>query len=311
MERPEVEMSTVQDLNDLYYFVQVVEHGGFAPAGRALGIAKSKLSRRVAQLEEGLNVRLIQRSTRSFVVTDVGQRYYEHCRAMLVEAQAAQEVIDSVQTEPRGAVRMSCPIGLLNFHVGDMLAQFMAQCPKVSVHLEATNRRVDVIGEGIDLALRVRPLPLEDSNLVLKTLSDRGQCLVASPELVARYGMPASPHELASWPTLYRGTPEEAATWTLENDTGKRVQVRHHPRYLTTDMLALKSAAMKGVGVVQLPVLMLTKELERGALVSVLPTWRPPREVIHIVFPSRRGMIPAVRALIDFIADQYAAIEED
>lgn len=301
----------MQDLNDLYYFVQVVEHGGFAPAGRALGIAKSKLSRRIAQLEERLNARLIHRSTRHFAITDVGLRYYEHCKAMLVEAQAAQEVIDSAQAEPRGVVRMSCPVGLLNFHVGDMLARFMAQCPHVSVHLEATNRRVDVIGEGIDLALRVRPLPLEDSDLVLKTLSDRGQCLVASPDLVSRYGVPAAPEDLANWPTLYRGTPEEAAIWHLENDEEHTVQVRHQPRYLTTDMLALKSAALKGVGVVQLPVLMLTEELAQGSLVSVLPGWRSAREVIHIVFPSRRGVLPAVRALIDFIAEQYAAIEED
>lgn len=301
----------MQDLNDLYYYAQVVEHGGFAPAGRALGIPKSKLSRRIAQLEERLNARLVQRSTRNFVVTDLGQRYYDQCKAMLVEAQAAQNVIDSVQGEPRGKVRMTCPVGLLNFHVGEMLAAFMAQYPQVTVQLEATNRRVDVLAEGVDLALRVRPLPLDDSDLVLKTLSDRGQCLVASPQLIARHGAPGAPEELASWPTLYRGTPEEPAVWTLENSAGQRVQVRHQPRYLTTDMLALKSAALKGVGVVQLPILMLTKELECGALVPVLPDWRPPREVIHIVFPSRRGILPAVRALIDFIADQYAAIEED
>ncbi|HEY7885017.1 MAG TPA: LysR family transcriptional regulator [Cellvibrionaceae bacterium] len=301
----------MQDLNDLYYFAQVVEQGGFAQAGRALGVPKSKLSRRVAQLEARLNTRLIHRSTRNFVVTDVGMRYYEHCKAMLIEAQAAQEVIESVQGLPRGKVRMTCPVGLLNFHVGDMLARFMAQCAEVSVHLEATNRRVDIIAEGIDLALRVRPLPLENSDLISKTLSDRGQCLVASPELIARYGKPASPQALADWPTLYRGAPEEHAQWTLENAAGEQVQVRHQPRYLTTDMLALKSAALAGVGVVHLPVLMLADELAKGTLVSVLPNWRPPREVIHIVYPSRRGMLPATRALIDFIAKEYALIEED
>lgn len=301
----------MQDLNDLYYYVQVVEQGGFAPAGRSLGIPKSKLSRRIAQLEERLNVRLVHRSTRNFVVTDIGQSYYEHCKAMLIEAQAAQDVIDSVQAVPRGKVRMTCPVGLLNFHVGDMLAKFMAQYPEVSVHLEATNRRVDVINEGLDLALRVRTLPLEDSELILKILSDRGQCLVASPDLIARHQHITIPQDLANWPTLFRGSPEEQAFWILENDAGERMRVRHHPRYLTTDMLALKSAALNGVGVVQLPVLMLTKELESGALVSLLHDWHPLREVIHIVFPSRRGMLPAVRALIDFIADQYAAIEED
>ena len=111
----------MQDLNDLYYYVQTVEHGGFAAAGRALGIAKSKLSRRVAMLEQRLGVRLLQRSTRHFTVTDVGQRYYEHCRAMLVEADAAQQLIDELSAEPAGVVRLTCPVGLLHFHVSAML----------------------------------------------------------------------------------------------------------------------------------------------------------------------------------------------
>ena len=115
----------MQDLNDLYYFAKVVEHSGFAPAGRALGVPKSKLSRRVAMLEERLNTRLIQRSTRNFVVTEVGQRYYEHCRAMLIQAEAAQEAIDELQAEPRGLIKMTCPVGLLNVHVGQMRADFM------------------------------------------------------------------------------------------------------------------------------------------------------------------------------------------
>ena len=301
----------MQDLNDLYYFAQVVDHGGFSQAGRALGIPKSKLSRRVAQLEAHLDTRLIHRSTRNFVVTDVGKRFYDHCKAMLIEAQAAQEVIESVHGTPKGKVRMACPVGLLNFHMGDILARYMAQCPDVTVHLEATNRRVEVMAEGIDLALRVRPMPLEDSDLISKPLSDRGQCLVASPQLLARYGATTSPRSLSSLPTLFRGTPEEPAIWILENAAGEQVQLDLQPRLITTDMLALKSAALAGVGVVQLPVLMLTDELAKGTLVPVSPDWKPQREVIHIVFPSRRGMLPAVRSLIDFIAEQYEEIEED
>jgi DNA-binding transcriptional LysR family regulator len=301
----------MQNLNDLYYFAQAVEHGGFAPAGRALGIPKSKLSRRVAHLEAELNVQLIYRSTRRFTLTEVGQRYYEHCKAMLIEAQAAQQVIESVQGKPRGKVRMTCPVGLLNFHMGEILAQFMAQCPEVIIQLEATNRRVDVIAEGVDLAIRVRPLPLEDSDLIVRILSDRGQCLVASPDLMTRYGTPDAPEQLTEWPTLFRGTAEEPPVWTLEDSEGKRIQIRHQPRFLTTDMMALKSAAMAGVGIASLPLLMLTEELEDGQLVPVLPAWHPPREVIHAVFPSRRGMLPAVRALIDFIADHYARMDED
>ena len=301
----------MQDLNDLYYFVQVVDHGGFAPAGRALGVPKSRLSRRLALLEERLGVRLIQRSTRHFVLTDVGQRYHEHCRAMLVEAEAAQDAIDRLAAEPSGSIRLTCPIGLLNFHVGEMLARFMVQYPKVSIQLEATNRRVDVLGEGVDLAIRVRPRPFEDSDLTLRVLSDRGQRLVASPALVERMGMPQGPEELSAWPSLSRALPRERHAWVLENADGDSVTVPHSPRYVTTDMPALKTAALAGVGVVQLPVLMLPRELDSGELVSVLSGWQPPREVIHIVFPSRRGMLPSVRALIDFLAASYRVFQED
>src|SRR6478609_9126967 len=128
----------MQDLNDLYYFVQVVDHAGFAPAGRALGMPKSKLSRRIALLEERLGVRLIQRSTRRFAVTEIGQNYYAHCKAMLVEAQSAQEAIDQTRAEPCGIVRLTCPVALLDVRVGEMIAAFMAAYPRVEVHLEAT-----------------------------------------------------------------------------------------------------------------------------------------------------------------------------
>ena len=164
---------SMPDLNDLYYYVQVVDHVGFAPAGRAIGVPKSKLSRRIALLEERLGVRLIQRSTRRFSVTEIGQTYYSHCKAMLVEAQAAQEAIDITSADPQGIVRVTCPVALLHANVGAMLADFMVDNPRVTVHLEATNRRVDPVGEAIDVALRVRPPPIEDSDLVMRVMAKR------------------------------------------------------------------------------------------------------------------------------------------
>ena len=299
------------DLNDFYYFAKAVEYGGFAPAGRALGIPKSKLSRRVAQLEEQLGVRLIQRSTRHFVMTDAGQHYYQHCRAILVEVEAAQESIEAMQAEPRGIIKVTCPVGLLNFHVGGMIAEFMAKYPKIIVHLEATNRRVDVLGEGIDIALRVRPLPLEDSGLVLRILSDRGQCVVAAPQLIEKYGIPKTPEDLLSLPSLSRSAPHESHFWILQKHNEKEIVVHHTPRYSTTDMFALKDAVLAGVGIVQLPILMLTEEIESGSLIKLLPEWTPRREAIHLVFASRRGVLPSVRALIDFLVEKYSLFEED
>lgn len=146
----------MDDLNDLYYFAQVVEHGGFTPAGRALGEPKSKLSRRMAALEERLGVRLIQRSTRHFSVTEIGQVFYRHCVAMLVEAAAATEAVERHRSEPRGVVSLSCPTALLNFWVGPMLARFMVQYPLVELHVQSTNRQMDPIQDSIDIALRVR-----------------------------------------------------------------------------------------------------------------------------------------------------------
>lgn len=300
----------MQDLNDLYYFVQVVDHKGFAPAGRALSEPKSKLSRRIANLEKRLGVQLLKRTTRQFSVTDVGQTYYQHCKAMLVEAEAAQESIEMTRAEPCGVVRLTCPVGLLESNVAVMLADFLNRCPRVEIHLEATNREVDLVSEPVDLAIRVRPLPLQDSNLVVRPLGDREQCLVASPGLLQQVGESQRPADLNALPSLWLGQPHQAFEWTLSGPDGARATVKHHPRLVTRDMVALRHAAVAGVGIVQLPRMMVRHELERGTLVVVLPEWSLRTETIHIVFLQHRGLLPAVRALVDFLADAFSAIDE-
>jgi len=301
----------MQDLNDLWYFVQVVDNGGFSPASRVIGIPKSRLSRRIALLEESLETRLIQRSTRSFTVTEAGQIFYRHCKAMIIEAEAAQEAINTLRAEPRGLIRLTCPVALLHVHIGDMLARFMTLYPQVTVQLEETNRQVDVLNENVDLAVRVRPLPLDDSDLVMRKLADRGMCLVASPELVARFSQPKSPADLQHWPSLALSKPQQVYRWCLFGPDNQEVTLHHTPRFVTTDMIALRAAALAGVGIVQLPMLMIHKQIAEGTLVHLLLDWRARREVIHLVFPSRRGQLPAVRALIDFLVESYAAFEEE
>ncbi|MBO9538259.1 LysR family transcriptional regulator [Herbaspirillum sp.] len=300
----------MRDLNDLYYYVQVVEHGGFSPAGRALGVPKSKLSRRIALLEERLGARLIQRSTRRFAVTEIGQTYYSHCKAMLVEAEAADESVARIHAEPRGIVRMTCPVALLDARIAGMVAAFMVAYPGVEIHLEETNRRVDVVGEGIDVAIRVRPGPIEDSDLVMRVLAERGQCLVACPDLLAN-GIPTMPADLAGLPSMGLGLPQQEHVWNLIGPDGAEAAVRHHPRLITRGMLALRTAAVAGVGVVQLPSMMVQEQIARGELIHVIPGWAPRREIIHAVFASRRGLLPAVRALVDFLAAQFQALDED
>lgn len=301
----------MRDLNDLYYFVCVVDHGGFAPAGRALGMAKSKLSRRIALLEERLGSRLIQRSTRHFSVTEIGQTYYTHCRAMLVEAEAADEAIAMTHAQPRGIVRVTCPVALLDARVNEMLAAFLVLNPLVEIHLEETNRSVDVIGEGIDIAIRVRPPPLQNSDLVMRVLADRGQCLVASPLLLASTGIPGIPADLAQLPSLDLGIPQNEHVWNLLGPNDVQASIHHHPRLITRSMMTLRAAALAGVGVVQLPNMMIREQIDSGKLVHVIPGWAPRREIIHAVFASRRGLLPSVRSLIDFLSEQFKLLNED
>lgn len=301
----------MQDLNDFVWFVKVVDYGGFAAAGRALDLPKSRLSRRIAQLEERLGVRLMHRTTRQFTVTEVGQTFYQHCKAMMVEAEAAEEAVAALQAEPRGVVRITCPITLLHVHVGPMLARFMARYPGINLQLEATNRRVDLVGEGVDIAIRVRPRPFDDSDLVLRVLADRGHCLVAGPALIQRLGEPVVPSELSAWPGLSMNEGKHIHKWALSGPGGAKAEIHYHPRLITTDMLALREAAMAGIGVVQLPILMVKDQLASGELVRVLNAWEPRREVIHAVYPSRRGLLPSVRTLVDFLTGEYARMVEE
>jgi DNA-binding transcriptional LysR family regulator len=300
----------MHDLNDFYYFVKVVDAGGFAPASRALGKPKSMLSRRIALLEKQLSARLLQRSTRRFSVTAVGRTFYEHCKTMLDAAEAAAQSIELSRSEPRGSIRLSCPVALLHARVGAMVADFLAQCPSVTVHVWALNRPVDVIAEGFDLAIRVRPGPLQDSELVLKLLGTREQCLVASPALLGQHGTPSVPSDLASYPSLALGRSPDGHEWTLEGPQGARAVIRHTPRLITDDMSAVRRSALAGVGVAHLPLMLVADDLQQGTLVKILPAWAPPPELIHAVLPSRRYLLPAVRALIDFLAERFEQLDE-
>ncbi len=294
----------MQDLNDLHYFVRVVDHGGFAAAARAIGIQKSKLSRRILQLEERLGVRLLNRSSRRFSVTEIGREYYDRCVAMLVEAEAAEQVVAETRAEPRGVIKLSCPVALVSSPFGALIARFMVENPAVEIHLESTNRRVDVIAEGFDVAIRVRFPPLEPTDLVMRRLDESTQCLVASPALIL--APLKSPADLNGLPSLDLGPPRRDHQWQLESVDGQTAAVPHHPRLATDDMAALRQAAIAGVGVVQLPTLMIWQDIDAGRLVHMLPDWRPRAGIVHAVFPSRRGLLPSVRALLNFLARECA-----
>jgi DNA-binding transcriptional LysR family regulator len=299
----------MQDLNDLRLFVEVVEQNGFAAAARKLGMPRSRLSRRMGLLEQRLGVRLIHRSTRRFAVTEIGREYYRHCLAMTVEAEAAQDVIDRMRSEPQGIVRVSCPSSLIYFQVGEMIARFMADCPKVEVLLESTNRSVDVIHEGFDIAIRVRFPPLDDSDLVIRKLAESPQRLVASPSVLKGLTRSPVPADLAALPSLGWDPAKQVHEWCLDGPGGATATLRHKPRLVTEDMVALRLAALRGIGVCQFPTFIVQEDMTAGRLVDVLPDWAPKAGIIHAAFPTRRGLLPSVRALLDFLGDSYANLD--
>jgi len=186
----------------------------------------------------------------------------------------------------------------------------MVAYPRVTVHLEAVDRPVDVLGEGIDLALRVRSPPLPDTELAMRVLGESGQSLVAAPALLEELGKPQVPADLAALPTLDHGTPQSEHVWHLFGPDGAQARIHHQPRLVTRGMAMLRVAALAGVGVGQLPLMMVREPLARGELVRVLPEWAPPSGIIHAVFAARRGLLPAVRTLIDFLAERFQELDE-
>jgi len=300
-------MDAFNDLNNLYFFAKVVDCGSYTAAAEVLGMQTSKLSRRIGDLERELGVRLLNRTTRKLSLTEAGQTLHRHCVALIAEAEAAKDAINQTLSSPRGLVRVSCPTGLLQGGVADVLVQYLATHPEVQVALEATNRRVDLVEEGIDIAIRVRLPPFDESDLVMRSFGPSDMILVGSPALVAAYGQPQALTDIARMPTLSTGTLGREQTWHFVDDESRPAELVHTPRLTANDFYIVHRAALRGVGVARLPALLARNDLSSGALVRLLPSLSSRSGVVHAVFPSRRGMVPAVRSLLDALSEGFAA----
>lgn len=294
----------MQDLNDLFYFARVVEAGGFAAAGRVLGVPKSRLSRRIAELEERLGTRLLQRTTRKLKLTAVGERYLRHCQAMLLEAEMADEAVASMTSEPRGRLRVSCPVGLAHEFLPQVVSRFLAQYPQVQLDMTLLNRRVDLISEGIDVALRVRDLGDEDPTLVTRRLLQAKLLLVATPAFVAEQRI-LSPADLANAPVLGAVGADRLVHLRLHDAQGNKHELALEARLAVDDFVVRRVATLAGLGFTALPVMHCAAELASGELVQLLPQWSLPSGYLQAVYPHRRGVLPAVRAWVDHLVASY------
>jgi DNA-binding transcriptional LysR family regulator len=289
------------DLNDLYYFCEIVRHGGIAAAERATREPKSKLSRRLAHLEDRLGVRLVERSTRRFRVTEVGQRFYQHCSNMVLEAQQAQDVVAGVKERPAGVVRFSCPTGMLET-VTPILASFLAAYPDVTLDVITSNTPTDLIEERVDVALRVRFSLDGEASLTMRALASSKRILVATPLIASQIEGETDPECLKHIPSLAFGADDEPDIWRLVGPSERVTVVQLSPRLICGELFVLRAAAAAGLGVALIPDHFCEEELLDGRLVRLLPEWHKQPGLVHLVFTNKRGLTPAVRALIDHLA---------
>lgn len=294
------------DLNDVYYFAKVVEHQGITAAARVLDVPKSSISRRILALEAALGARLIQRTSRRFVITELGTEFHRHALAMLVEAEAAENVVRTRTAEPSGTIRFTCSVAVAQLVLATLIPRFMARHPRVRIVEHATNRHVDLVHEGFDMGLRAHMAPLPDSSLVQRSLAQIPWTLFASPGYLKRRGTPDSPEALAGHDAIALGAPQDAYVWNLRDvrHAGQIHAVTYDPSLVSDDMATLKAAACEGVGIVALPGYVGKAEMAAGKLVRVLPQWIAGVATLTLLMPSRRGLLPSVRAFSEFLADE-------
>jgi len=292
----------MEDLNDIYFFASVVQYGGFSAAARTIGVEKTRLSRRVAALEKRLDVRLLQRTTRALAVTEAGQRFFERCVATVEGAQAAYDSVAELRREPAGLVRLSSSVLLAQRCLAHTLPGYMKVNPKVSIFVEATDRAVNVIEERFDISIRATPVIEDVAGLVAKHLGNSQRVLVVSRAFLDRYGRPENPIDLPKFDTVASTDDifDGGARWNLAKGE-QTAHIELEPRLVSSDLRVRLQGAMDGIGIALLPEQVISAPLKGRLVERVLPEWSGARNILHLVYPTPRGMLPSVRSLIDYL----------
>jgi DNA-binding transcriptional LysR family regulator len=288
------------DLNELVIFTKVVEAGTFSGAARALGLPKSTVSRKITQLETRLGSRLLNRTTRSVKLTEVGAAHYERCARIVAEAEEAERELSRMQERPRGVLRVSAPVDY-GATLGPLVAAYLAEHAEVSVALDLSNRFVDLVEEGYDLAIRAGRL--DDSSLVARQLGTGLLVACASPAYLARHGTPNRPEQLEAHACILYGSHTHRQTLRF-GTPARSVSISLVPRLAVNNMTAVRDAAMAGLGVAIAPWAACREALQGGALVRLLEDWPLDSGGIYAVYPSPRHLTPKVRSFIDFLVAQ-------
>lgn len=291
-------------LGDMTAFVRVVEARTFTAAAQRLGWSKSVVSRRLAELEERLGARLLNRSTRRLSLTEAGRAYYDRCVRILADIEETEASVASLHAEPRGQLSINAPMSFGMLHLPSAIAEFMASYPEVGVDLVLNDRFVDLIDEGYDLALRIGTLA--DSALYARKLAACRRVLAASPDYLARHGEPRHPGDLAHHECLVYSMNSNADIWRLTGPDGQQINARIAGRLSANNGDVLRDVAVAGGGIVLSPTFLICDQLADGSLVPVLTSYGPSDIPLHAVYPHNRHLSAKVRAFVDFLAARFA-----
>lgn len=298
----------IPQLDDLRAFLRIAQEGSFSKAARMLDVPKATLSRRVAQLERDLGVQLLVRTTRTVQVTEAGRAFMPDASAALTALEDAAARVRDAGGVPRGRLRLTSSVEFGVAVLSPLLAEFAAAEPQVELEVELTGRRVDLVYEGIDLALRIGPLP--DSSLAARRLGTLRYGLYASPAYLARRDPPRYAHDLAEHPALQFVGADPQPRWTLF-DGAQLLEVPIRPRVRANNHWVLRDAALAGLGIAFCATLVAESEVASGRLVRVLPEWGAREIPVHAVFPAQRFLSPKVRACVDFLVRRLAPGESE
>jgi DNA-binding transcriptional LysR family regulator len=286
------------DVNDILVFVRVAQAGSFSKASKLLGMPVSTVSRRVAELESQLGIPLLLRTTRSLKVTDLGKAYLEHGQAIASELEKAQAIVSSLQSIPQGTLKITTTPDFGNFFLGKLISEFLKAHPRVRAEVVLTERVVDLIGEGFDLAIRMGELA--DSSLIARRIGNIDMQLYASPEFLSKRGEPKNCKELSNFECILFTGDEETHQWKLKGPKNETI-VQVTSRVLSNDMALIRELAISGQGIALMPHFLCTEDVKQGRLRIVLKDWIQATDPIHVVYPGQRFLLPKVRVFVEHL----------
>ncbi|MGP1682120.1 MAG: LysR family transcriptional regulator [Giesbergeria sp.] len=297
-------MGDLSALHDMTLFVEVARANSFSRASRNLGVPGATLSRRIAAMEHDFGVRLFDRTTRRVELTEAGRRYFERCGRLVDEARLAQEALRDTAVQPIGHIRLSMPVDLGVTVIGPLLTDFARQFPGITFDLDLSPRNADLVGDHVDVAIRIGPV--KNEALVARRIGSSDQRLFASPAYLALRGSPAQPSDLVEHECILLRGAAQQTVWRLQGDDDA-AEVLVRGRFMANNVGLMRVLAERGMGIAVLDPSLLREPLASGRLLCVLPEWAAPRLPIHAVMSSR--MQPAsVRALLDFLVARWGAI---